>query len=406
MTFIKNNYIVNILAIIVFLSNGFYIVWGNFFANICYILIVIYNIYFFIKKNNSNKIFLFFIIYLSLSLWFSLNNQYNAGGFIISILTSLLVLNDKNYYSRLYEQYLNILAILLLISVLCFFIKILNIIPLPYFYLKGPNMNYYCYYIFNIIENTHNTDMLFPRFMAFYDEPGTLGTFMSIILISYKGHIKKNQYRIFLLCGLLSFSFAFYVIYFIYLLFEIFDIKNNIKYSYRVIIILSMLLLLFNIKNIEDDTMFGKLIIQRLEYNERYGFLVNNDRNALEFESQYQNFSNIKNFDNVSLYDYLFGKREKSILSQGGASYKMFIYQNGLIFLILISLWYIYYAKFFIKDNKKYILFLIIYASLIYQRPFIFQWRYFMILIASIYALSINDKYDSKNKNINSSSIV
>ncbi|MBP5505180.1 MAG: hypothetical protein J6X89_03660 [Bacteroidales bacterium] len=84
----------------------------------------------------------------------------------------------------------------------------------------------YCnQYLFNFIVQLSDT----PRFQSLCTEPGNVGTLCGMLLFINRDSVSKYQYIIILVAGLLSFSLAFYVLFFL-------SILNGSRFSGTIII--------------------------------------------------------------------------------------------------------------------------------------------------------------------------
>ena len=84
------------------------------------------------------------------------------------------------------------------------------------------------YYV-HLIFNLQDSFMLFPRFQSISNEPGLIGTLCGFLLFYTGRNIKlRFPFIIFILCGLFSFSLAFYVILVLYLCSGLFKVKTTI----------------------------------------------------------------------------------------------------------------------------------------------------------------------------------
>ena len=107
---------------------------------------------------------------------------------------------------------------------------------------------------------------------------------------------------------------------------------------------------------------------------------MGNNRNLAKFDEWYSDFRNSS--------DYLLGlgrnaKRELD-LNQGGASYKDRIVEYGIIgfglYVILMLLWA--YRRF--RNNQAFFVFLMLFITILFQRPFIMVPFYFILIFSPI----------------------
>lgn len=230
--------------------------------------------------------------------------------------------------------------------------------------------------LFNIVpEDWNNT---FYRFQSLTDEPGRVGTLSAVLLFALprKGYIKSKT--IFILCGISSFSLAFYVFLVIYFL-KILSIKR----SRASIVLLAIIIIVAVILKEEINT----LILNRFTKDK-----VNNRNSSsflLEFSKLAKSFLLLTGKGNVTYYENL-------SFSKNNAGLFVMIYQYGIIGSA-IFLWASIYT--IVKVNKKSIerLFLILIILISsYQR---FDWNYIpYILVIYSGILSINNNTTKTKK--------
>ncbi|WP_043128623.1 hypothetical protein [Photobacterium leiognathi] len=194
------------------------------------------------------------------------------------------------------------------------------------------------------------------RFSGVFDEPGVVGTLSALFLANDKIYNNKYKRVILILSGLVSMSLAFYI-----LIIVLFFFKN-----YKVILItfLSIVLLFPVIKSIGDgNIIFERFVIQRIDNLFTSTEKVNN-RQSSQFEVVYNDFFNADQF-------YLGnGIGQASLIDPEGFSYTHTIYDNGLLFFILVN-FYIGYCLFVGRLTLKQSLKCFVLLSLaLLQRPY------------------------------------
>ncbi|AKR12094.1 hypothetical protein [Bacillus thuringiensis] len=236
--------------------------------------------------------------------------------------------------------------------------------------------NYYnlsIYHFFNGADQRY----FFPwggsidRICGMFDEPGVVGTVSGLILASKGFSLRRSYEKIIFIAGILSFSFAFYIILLVYV-----SIK---KYKY-IWVILGILIILMN--TVPKDSYVYTKILYRLDLGNKE--IEGNNRGNAGFEQIYKEFKQDGNL--------LLGIKEKEYLYKANAygsealSWKTFVVINGLLLFILHTLYFIGYA-FNLKNSNVWI-FTIIYLLSIYQRPYDFTLSYWLIFMGGIVAAS------------------
>lgn len=176
------------------------------------------------------------------------------------------------------------------------------------------------------------------RFTSVFLEPGYLGSLVAFMLYAGNYNFKKWYNVVLLICLILSFSLAGYVVSFIgYILFSL-SAGKKIK-RLLCLGVMTLLVLWGSQYYNNGNNMINELILSRLEYDEEKG-LSGNDRSSIEADFL---FSKVVSSGNV-----LFG--DPSIKDMSGAGYKVFIVNKGLVPALLFFVFYYCSAE----NRKKY----------------------------------------------------
>ena len=203
------------------------------------------------------------------------------------------------------------------------------------------------------------------RLQGPFDEPGWLGTICALLLAS--SGFKKNKLtdKIILLAGILSFSLAFYILFFLFLLM---NAKGKfLKYS--LLVSMSIVVIYYLLPD-----AFDRYVAQRLVINE--GAIAGYNRDTLHVAEEFSNFWNLP------LYNIIFGLPAK--ISDGSASFKLLLLNTGLMGALIIFSIY----AFLIQQNrrvvgKRFLSFFIIFLMSGLQRPDIVKpFMVFIFLVA------------------------
>ena len=231
----------------------------------------------------------------------------------------------------------------------------------------------YVHYPFLVMPD-YLTNIDYFRFMAFYDEPGVVGTISGLLLLSKK--VEFNNWLTYpvLISGLLSMSLTFYVMIVVYIL-----VISNLKTK---IWILSIFAIIFFLSYSYVEEYLNTYIIERLEFSG--GKMSGDNRTSASFDIFFRNF--IRN-DYHLFFGY--GNNYAKIVNPGGGSYKDIIVDNGIIFFFAYILSFIMLAGTKLK-NTALLVYIITFACVFYQRPFIHTFVYFILLVLPIYGIKYN----------------
>ena len=212
--------------------------------------------------------------------------------------------------------------------------------------------------------------------MAYFDEPGVLGSICAIILYIRKYDLRNIINIPILISGILSFSLYFYIVTFVFIFLYISGTK-------KIIVSVILVFTLISLSNLENDIL-NQYLFDRIEYDAAEGISGNN-RTTGNFDEWFKQYS--KSGD--ALFGY--GRGSKNLYNPGGASYKDRIVEYGFIgfgiyLLMMILMGYSVYRKHF----KTFLLFLFLYLSMLWQRPFIIDFAYMMLFLFITFLMEDN----------------
>lgn len=251
------------------------------------------------------------------------------------------------------------------ISFICFVLFVFKI-PLPYENInlgsRGFNYNNYAYilivcnYVTGFFGNFNLT-----RFNGVFEEPGMLGTYLGIIMIvnSILFPEKKKRNFFLIIMGVFTMSFAFYVVLFFIFLYNI---------TFKKIIFSSIIISVFIF------ILIDSLPKQSLKYINQYTinrFTINNGH--ISGDSRILDHQKFRNYlDHVSTVTLIFGNGKNTNELDKDAhysSYYSFIYESGLVGILLLLLIHLYYLVYIPIKHKqyKYLTLTIVPIILIYQ---------------------------------------
>lgn len=223
---------------------------------------------------------------------------------------------------------------LLLITYPFFFLYILGFsLPNANLVFKDGFYSFTNYFLF-LVED-HSLYNIIPRFQSIFLEPTYLGSTTALLLMTQRGKWKR-WYNISLIIGLLiSFSLAGYV-YFISIIFlNMWIERKKIIIKFLTIIVFISAIVGGSFIYNDGDNMLHNLIILRLEIDD--GEMVGNNRVTKDFDTEYESFLESPDIFLGRDYDYS---------NFGDSGHKVFLYDYGLIGVVLLFLFYgISFAK-------------------------------------------------------------
>ncbi|WP_156184576.1 hypothetical protein [Clostridium carboxidivorans] len=382
-------------AIIGIISLQPYFVWNNKLIAyaipiLCmFCLIIKSNIY----LNNSNRKNIIVIIFYIIIIYFnaSINNFKNLVAiFYFQIPVLLYLLGNKTFKIKTYKCLVMLFALSLIPGIIICLFNFMGI-DFSYTIIEPLNkvkalydINYRRYLgAVNTTQDTINMGrVIFNKLYAMYDEPGAVGTVCGLILFIEKLDLKKNvENKIIFIGGLISFSFAFYILLIINLI---------VCKKYKILAFFILLLTILNFSSLNKDYgVFDKILFNRFTVSDNK--LNGDNRTSPELDYAY------KQFLKGDVKTILMGKGDGYITNNidGGVSstYKIFIYERGLIFFILylILVVVLYYTN--TNSIKNYYILLAFILS-IYQRPNILILAYIVLIVGGTL-------YNSNSENIN-----
>lgn len=268
---------------------------------------------------------------------------------------------------KLYIIYLTVMSICGLIVVVSFFIyPILPFQIVPY-YSDFTEAYYYNYNIGYLFVDFNDG----IRLCGLFNEPGYLGTILSLALITEKLDIKKPHVIIMLLAGFFTLSMAYFLTLFVYIILR--------KKNFACIGILAALFVVAIIvmPNIHFENPMIEAFVRRFDFID--GNFVGNNRNRVEVNFLLNDFH---------VNDNILWGRGVGATRGLGVSLIMKIVELGYLgvfltygLLIIVAIKY---------TNKKWesLIFVLCFVINIYQRTNIFTINYFLLLFGGILLIS------------------
>lgn len=384
-----------IVSFLLFLSLFPYFIWdfveySNWLISIPLFVLLSCNI-----KHTIDISYYFFFLFLSV--WGAIMGQNNIIGIIMIAISSVLIIVDKSFIFRVYSRYRLIFVSFLAISLIVYLFVSFGF-PLPYKVSPPPprntiDFNYYIYpfYACPSIDDWRNLGL--NRFNALFDEPGVVGTISFIILFIEKFNLKKIGNIVLLISGVFSFSLFFYIACFVYLIY-LFLLKRLTLIKRIIIFIITLV----SIVQFSQTEIFKGYIGDRLLWNSESQTITGDDRSS-ESLKQY-----VKSIRGTTYY--YFGNPKAVSQFQDSASIEKQILAHGFITVVLFFVFFSLYSYRYLRISKKWVLFLIMFVSIMYNRPTMFAldklFLYFMMIFAwsdkyqmaiKAYDIAISSKY-------------
>lgn len=228
----------------------------------------------------------------------------------------------------------------------------------------GDFLNYIFY-----VENNYSLNLLFMRFNGPFIEPGHLGMICSFLLYANKYDLKRKEVGIIFLSLLFTLSLAGYILSFL----GFFMIYTE---KIKKLIIPAILLagVYFYISTLwkGGDNEVNELIFTRMEYDAEKGITGNN--RFLGYTNYY--FTSYMNSGRLWLgldAHYLNDLKERDVI--GGAGYKIYMLNYGIIGVFLVFVFYYLVALFSIRKRYAFCFLLLVAASFMQRSyPLWFAW--------------------------------
>lgn len=303
---------------------------------------------------------------------------------IILVIALFLLFNDEDK-KRVYYIFTWFFAISLISGITVWLLTFFGI-DLPYNVLqpthpgKAASGAFYLQYPGSVILIKSYIGL--NRLCGMFDEPGVVGTIGALLLAGDNLRLKgKWQNIIILIAGILSFSLAFYVLVFLTITIKYLN-KGMIKF---VISMMVVIVLLFLVLNIETDNPLIKRYIQNRIFTDE-GFIISNRTNDT-FDYAFNSF--LKDDTKYVLFGYGNGMAINNRYIAGSYSYKMLIYDFGVIGFSFIVGWLIFASLRLNKGNRDCLLLLIVFLVSIYQRPYVITIPFIIVLFGGYANLKV-----------------
>lgn len=222
------------------------------------------------------------------------------------------------------------MACLLLPSIIAFLLFLVG------FSLPSVNVTYgeeslysYTNYFFFMLDDRLLT-AIFPRFSSVFLEPGHLGTATVLLLMTQCGKWKKWYNVVLLIATLLSFSLAAYILLVVIIFLNMWMQKKHILKKMIAVIALLATVTIITVTYNNGNNILNDLIFMRMEVED--GEMSGDNRVTDDFKDE---------FDSFCTSSDLFLGRDMDASISGNSGYRVFIYEYGLVGLMLMTAFFI-----------------------------------------------------------------
>ena len=226
------------------------------------------------------------------------------------------------------------MAILLVPSMFFFFLYLYG------FPLSSSNLQYgdafytFSNYYFFLIDDRQLFAFI-PRFQSVFPEPSHLGSVCAVLLLAQRGLWRRWWNVVLLVALFISFSLGAYVYLVAIIFLNLWTKGRRIMINLALVAALIASVVIGSFYYNDGDNLVNNLIVLRMEVED--GEMAGNNRTSEDFDADFDNF--------MQSSDILFGRDRQEMFGDSG--YKVFIYDNGFVGLLLII------AFFFIAYNPS-----------------------------------------------------
>lgn len=325
------------------------------------------------NKSSSRQQSLFIVFFL-ISAWYYFPRFDFTGifsGLFRSFVISSIFLLPYDYIKGIYKYFITILAGIVAFGSVAHLLRLLGIFEFPMIDMVFRDDRYYEVYPLLVYQNETSY-----RFASIFDEPGYLGTLCAFILALDGFNFKKIVNIILFIGGLLSLSFAFYLMIAIALL--LITIRER-----RFGVLIISVLVIATIANFLPD--FFAPIVERPELLAFADGTLTDERGGGKAS---MNIITSHGFFNMLFgngYDAPLYYFKSNTVSLASSSVYRLIFQMGYLGLITVVL-------FIIKNTPRSfnaIIFTLLFILSLYQRPHIFEIVFTLLMAYCFYIKKI-----------------
>lgn len=311
------------------------------------------------NKVTAKKVFIIMLpmIYFLLNLFNTYEGWFFGKGVITLIQISIFILFDDSIKKRVFDVFYKMVMFSCVVSLIFWFLYKLNLNiefeTVPFYY--GEFAYYKKWIIFAIYHQGSSMSIVSDRLCGIFNEPGALGTICALLFIATYEKSKKWEKVILVATGILTYSFAFFVL--IFLFFTLYLNKNNVRNIFAIISLVSVLFLVPQI-DFHNDAI--NKLARRFEITDT-GLAGDNRTNAA-FDAQFNNY--------VNSDDVWFGKGAGYSFGGANSSWKShYLVPFGIFGTVLLLLPWLAVTVHYANGNKMSLLYSVVFFLSLYQRP-------------------------------------
>lgn len=271
----------------------------------------------------------------------------------------LIFMKDEIRYDT-FRVFVKVYSMILFISFLEYILFLIGYSYILDIVYRGENIyKPFAHTVFNLIVINA------PRFQSLAEEPGVIGTVNAFLIYLMRSN-EYNKLRVILyVTGFFTFSMAFYILVALFLLFEKFSLQRILTACFVAVV------LFFAFPNISKQMISDRITENKVDNrtHDEFGaiFQQASSNNELFIGKGYQSFNRyMKDWD-------------------GSAGALVFIYQFGYLGVLIVFCCYtLSFFKMF-SANRFTILFYAMFWLSFYQRQFIYQ-PFYILILYSCYA--------------------
>ncbi len=338
----------------------------------------------------SLKVILSFLLVWIVAAWNPLGSTTIVYNCPLSLLVLLLL--NKSTLKRLLNVWTLLYAIILAVSLVAWPLALAGILPsignINFANVDAYNYNNYIFCLVNINLWSWN----FVRYSSVFLEPGHISMIGAFTLYLNHYDFRKWTSWAILIASLFSFSLAGYLLLAIgYLLIGI--QKSSFTKSFQALLGAAILLSVVYFVSVSYNggrNLVNTLIIERLDYDEEKG-VVGNNRTIGDTDNLFESFiispDAFVGLDRNTFNSWL---EDESI---GGAGYKLFIFEKGILGTLVILIAYLFISSLALdKRFIRYFLLLCIIAFLQRSWPATHIWLFLFIFATAVEQMNDNSR--------------
>lgn len=325
------------------------------------------------KTKASDGIFIIImsVLYLVLLARSGGTGQVSVPGKIAGLVPIILFYTSPKFAKAIFEKFTTLFAFLIIPSIFMYVLVVIFEISIPYRIIPPLNEikdGVYRQYPFLVI---YQGVVFFDRFCGYFDEPGVVGTICAVLLAIRNFNLTNWISISIFIAGVLSTSMFFFGISIMFLIYKV-----PLRYKLAIIGLVGVLVFV-----LYNNEIIYHLVFRRFSLTDD-GTLAGINREGGSFAEWYEQFRHSEH------YLWGLGRGFGALHNPGGASFRQLIVDYGLIFFITYILSFSLYSLKRIGFNNNWVVYMMLLLGIIFQRPFILNIPYVMLLLFPIYMLS------------------